>query len=171
MSCSYKRPALMAIAIAITLLTIAFIWLPSRRKTPFPAPAAAGTQPGKASSLRNELGLPTGENTPPGTLVRYSQDISNAPPVLPGDKLSAALYKCAQKMVLSTLPEGSTLSALPGGKTELQLLDPHTALISGAVIIPGSGRMPEQHLRYQIKVYFLADGSCEAAFPEFTRIH
>ena len=171
MLCSCKRLVGLLLAIILALLIAVAIGLWCRGTRNFSGSAALGGHSGKAQLPQEEF-LPTGKgNVSPESLTRYSQNISGSPAVLPGDKLAAALYECAQKMVLSTLPEGSTLTALPGGKTELQLLDPHTALISGGAVIPGSSRKLEQQLRYQIKVYFLADGSCEAAFPEFTRIH
>lgn len=129
------------------------------------------SQPGSSGNVENisasGLLMP---HPPPENLPRYSS-MPPAPELFAGhEQITGELYRCAENMVLSVLPEGTQLQKLPPTQSDLRLLDDHTVLISGQLIVPGSGVCAEQHLRYRIKVYFLPDGSCSAEFPDFIRL-
>ena len=78
--------------------------------------------------------------------------------------LNSRIKQCAAAMVLAVLPEYS--EAAPA--MDLQLIDQHTARVTGQAFIAGSGQTPEIRLNFSVMVNFLPDGSCEALFPLFS---
>jgi hypothetical protein len=79
------------------------------------------------------------------------------------DELSNRIFKTADKIIISVLPPGSVF--VP--ENTLKLHSGNCAEVSGTAAVPGSSQRAEQHFFCKVKVYFLPDGSCEAAFPEF----
>jgi len=79
------------------------------------------------------------------------------------DELSRRIFKTADKIIISVLPPGSVF--VPDNT--LKLYSGNCAEVSGTAAVPGSSQRAEQHFYCKVKVYFLPDGSCEAAFPEF----
>ena len=82
------------------------------------------------------------------------------------DELSQRIFRTVEDMILAVLPEGSVF--VPDNS--LKLFSGNCTAVSGTAAVPGNAKRQEKHFRCTVKVYFLPDGSCEAAFPEFSEI-
>lgn len=82
------------------------------------------------------------------------------------DELSERIFKTAGTVISAVLPPGSAF--IPDNT--LNLRNGNCAEVTGTAAVPGSSTRTEQHFRCRVKVYFLPNGSCEAAFPEFTPV-
>ena len=80
-----------------------------------------------------------------------------------GSKLALRIQKCAATVLKAVLPEKAELLV----PLEVTLLDEYSALVSCRAVIFATATASERRLKCKIKVNYLADGSCEAEYPEF----
>ena len=78
-------------------------------------------------------------------------------------KLGSRIQKCAVAVLQAVLPEKSELLA----PLEVTLIDEYSAVVACRAIIFATAGSDERRLKCKIKVNYLADGSCEAEYPEF----
>lgn len=110
------------------------------------------------------------KHTSPASLQRYSTVLPESPAISVANELSRKLCSCAESALLQLLPEGAVILPPDSRTPALELLDDHTAIVSGQAAVPATHQQIEQRFSYQIKVNFLPDGSCSAAFPAITRL-
>ena len=146
--------------IAIACLSAAVIMLICRGQSQQLSPAPL-TEPG-SSRLRST-------SDAADRLERFANWSQQLPPLVATDSsgLLGKLHQSAEQVVLSCLPPDSKI-VRSHRENSLQLLNDHTALLSGTVIVPGNQQQAEKRFFYQVQVNFLPDGSCEAAFPDFS---
>ena len=151
-----KFPAKICIAISLIVLSAAAVWYAASRQKPAAAmpeeslksvPERKAFEPVKKLELQRYTSLPESKID--------TADSFNA------NALAAALQECAVGIFRAVLPEKSVL-LMP---LDMELLDGESARVSGnAIIFKGT---KEQKLHCQVKINFLADGSCEADYPRF----
>ena len=108
----------------------------------------------------------TAVKRPPVKLERYSSYLESTSDFSGNSgtgELAAALNDCAVKIFKAVLPENSALQ-MP---LDIELSDENSARVSGKAIIFGDSRNKEQILQCQVKIHFLANGSCQAEYPVF----
>ena len=109
------------------------------------------------------------EKRQPIKLERYSsylENTSNFDKNVSSDTLAAMLNDCAIKIFKSVLPEKSALQ-MP---LDIDLTDESAARVSGKAVLFADGSKKEQILQCKVKINFLANGSCQAEYPEFVVI-
>ena len=100
-------------------------------------------------------------------LERYSSFTENNEDLTPdAGKLAGALNDCAVKIFKAVLPEKSALQ-MP---LDIELINEYSAGVSGKAILFADGSKQEKHLQCRVKINFLANGSCQAEYPEFFEI-
>lgn len=152
----YLTETLSVICIVLLLTAIALIWYLIIADPVVSLPENENTAA--------EFALPVPENIAENkTLQRFPLE-STVLTQLAQDDLSSKLQQTACRTVLSLLPENAVIS----GESTLTLLNTHTAQVSGRAMLAATSEKPAKLLQYRIKVNFLPNGSCEAAFPEFT---
>jgi hypothetical protein len=97
-------------------------------------------------------------------LERYSSFLENNEDFKPdAGTLAGALNACAVKIFKAVLPEKSALQ-MP---LDIELINEYSARISGKAILFADSRKQEKYLQCRVKINFLANGSCQAEYPEF----
>ena len=77
--------------------------------------------------------------------------------------LGSRIQKCAAAVLKDILPEKSELL----DPLEVALLDEYSAAVTCRAVIFAADGKDERRLKCRIRINYLADGSCEAEYPEF----
>ena len=107
-------------------------------------------------------------STPAESLERFANWDQPQTVAPDNNELIRKLRAAAAQVVSAILPPDSIIAADNQPQNSLQLINDHTALVCGTVIIPENKNRKEKRFFYQVQVIFLPDGSCEAFFPEFS---